>query len=167
MCLFFPPLFKVLGNSGWPRCLSPCSSWLHILFAWLFLWRVFAKVSTVFLILFVFVNRRHTGFFSVWEKKSNRSVAVAPLKLPCLSLQYVPCIYCSPFFGGGQSVHGSTLPTCPLFLWRQKHRQGGSHVVLPWISWMGWQRTKCLKQKTLHRHTAGLPWYGPLWFLSS
>lgn len=41
--VFFLLLLKVLGNSGWPRYLSSCSSWLHILFAWLFLWRVFTK----------------------------------------------------------------------------------------------------------------------------
>lgn len=70
--LFFFPLLllKVLGNSGWPRYLSSCYSWLHILFAWLFLWRVFTKVSTTFLILFLFIKQRHQrhGLFFQCER---------------------------------------------------------------------------------------------------
>lgn len=66
---FFFLLLKVLGNSGWPRYLSPCCSWLHVLFAWLFLWRVFTKVSTTFLILFLLINQRHSPLFQC-EKRS-------------------------------------------------------------------------------------------------
>lgn len=59
--LFFLPL-KVLGNTDWPRYLSSYSGWLHILFAWLFLWRIFTKVSTTFLILFLLIRQRHSSF---------------------------------------------------------------------------------------------------------
>lgn len=52
-------LLKVLGNTDWPRYLSSCVGWLHILFAWLILWRIFAKVSCFFffLILFFFISQ--------------------------------------------------------------------------------------------------------------
>lgn len=98
----------MLGNFGWPRYLSSCSSWLHILFVWLFLWRVFTKVSTTFLISFSFTNQRY-DLFSPCEKSPAEAWlwhhwSFLDFSLPGRVSVYMPCVYCCSSLEGGQCV---------------------------------------------------------------
>lgn len=165
-CCFFSLLFpKVLGNFGWPRYLSSCSSWLHILFARLFLWRVFTKVSTTFIILFSFINQRYYLICSSCEKSPaeawlwhHRSFLDFPSQAVSV---YTPCVYCCSFLEGCQCVlfpfgNGDLCREQATFY---SHGFPESEVTI----------TSRTNPHFLHKHghTAAFSWCTSLWFFPS